>query len=343
MDPGYQRFRGIQQTIPSMMQRRASGMSNFSNSIGPMTPRIGSPGMYCQPQNTSNTPRTTPYKVPFQRRQVPEPIYGDPAPVMMPQHLQLSSPYGLGTIFSGPSSLYIPTYQQNVMEPPNIDGSHNFTCYQEESVPKIQQEAFVSGLTSSPPNHPSPHEIVANVHKVNITLPEEKENILDRKSDKFNLKRDPSENKKEAKVGNASNKQPFDPARISLRVLTGSIEKVIKWEKMYENKFEKPNFLFEIIAPLLQMKTGSKPIEKQILLREPGSPVLTIIFYEIDRVAPQLTVGDNVRCICRPLGKRRYQAFSVRAATPKELSCVERLSFLSHRAVQEALLSTSEP
>ncbi|XP_071446110.1 uncharacterized protein [Hetaerina americana] len=345
MDRRYQRFRGIQQTIPSMMQNRDE-IHSINASISPMTSGVGNPGVYCQQQSAMNTPRMTPYKVPFQRRQLAEPLYADSAPVIIPQPLQLSSPYGLGPIFRGTTGLYMPTYQQNLNELPNIDNS-NGMCFREEIIMKNEQDAYVTGLTSSPPNHPLPRD-EPKVLNINTPILKAKEIIQNPISGKVESKPSSSkynqnEIKKETQMSSPAAKQPFDPSKISLRVLTGSVEKVTKWEKMWENKMEKPTHLFEIIAPLLQLKAGSKVMEKQVLLREPGGPVLTVVYYEIDQMVPKLTVGEHVRCVCRSLGKRRYQAFTVRPATQKEKSSLERLSFLSHQAVQEALISAPEP
>ncbi|KAG8224070.1 hypothetical protein J437_LFUL001147 [Ladona fulva] len=310
---------GFQQTIPSMIRMREERSENSKTPSG-YTRSVKVEGMVNRTPLSSSSSRANPYKVPFQRRQPMEPIYADPAPLLMPQAMHLSPAFGLGSFYAGTNSLFMPTVQQNLLEVPFIPYSN------QTEVVKENTGYNIDGLTSSPPNQSEPD---ANDAKSQPTGTKSVTSTAD-----FSIKDIESKKINDFKIS-------MNHRNNGLRILTGSIEKVIKWEQMWTNKKEKP-LLFEVIAPLLQVQEGLKPNEKQLLLRESGGPVLSVMFYEIDREVPQLTRGQYVRCVCRSLGKRRFQAYSVRIASQQEHSSLQRLSFLCHRALQEALLSIHE-
>ncbi|GFG30287.1 hypothetical protein Cfor_04108 [Coptotermes formosanus] len=124
-----------------------------------------------------------------------------------------------------------------------------------------------------------------------------------------------------------------------LRVLTGSTDKAIKWEKVKDISA----VLFEVIATLVAVRPGGYRCEQMLLLRDEATPALQCVFYTIDRPLPPLEKGQLVRCVGEMLTKNKLKAYSVRAASMTEKSGLQRLSFASQRAVAALELSIPEP
>ncbi|PNF41027.1 hypothetical protein B7P43_G08828 [Cryptotermes secundus] len=124
-----------------------------------------------------------------------------------------------------------------------------------------------------------------------------------------------------------------------LRVLAGSIDKIIKWEKIKESS----PVLFEVIATLVTVRPGGFRCEQMLLLRDEATPALQCLFYTIDRPLPPLEKGQLVRCVGELLSKNKLRAYSVRAASVAEKSGLQRLSFASQRAVTALQLAIPEP
>ncbi|XP_049857558.1 spermatogenesis-associated protein 22 isoform X2 [Schistocerca gregaria] len=130
-----------------------------------------------------------------------------------------------------------------------------------------------------------------------------------------------------------SNKIPQEvvSSTASLRVLSGTVDKIVKWEKILSFA----NLLFEVFGSLVSVQPGMKYPQKVLMLREPTGPILQCIFYEIDRRLPSLQTGDYIRCVGWFIGKTKMQIVSVREVTPAERSSIQRLGFISQRAAQD--------
>ncbi|KDR18403.1 spermatogenesis-associated protein 22-like [Zootermopsis nevadensis] len=146
-----------------------------------------------------------------------------------------------------------------------------------------------------------------------------------------------STNQSSSKMTDATKRWEDDPR--PSRVLTGPIDKIIKWEKMRETC----GLLFEVVAPLVTVRSGGFRCEKMLLLRDEATPALQCLFYTIDRPLPSLQKGQLVRCVGEMVSKNKLKAYSVRAATAGEKAGLQRLFFASQRAVTALMLATPEP
>nr|XP_029733647.1 uncharacterized protein LOC109425756 isoform X2 [Aedes albopictus] len=119
---------------------------------------------------------------------------------------------------------------------------------------------------------------------------------------------------------------PTKPDAKKLRVLTGTIEHIMKLTK--SNAEASP--LVEVFANVLSIKAGSYECEKMLLLRNrTGGPVMQGVFYEIDFRMPAVSVGDLVRCVGRLSGGSRLQILKLTLASPEEERMGHRLQTVS--------------
>lgn len=118
------------------------------------------------------------------------------------------------------------------------------------------------------------------------------------------------------------------------RLLTGSVERVFNWSRI-KNGLQ---ILFEVIATLDAVSPGKYSCEKQLLLRDSKTgPVLQVVYYEIDQALPTFAIGAVIKCIGKPIGRNRLQAFKVTESSGKEQAEMQRAAFICSRAVQQAV------
>ncbi|ETN58056.1 hypothetical protein AND_010371 [Anopheles darlingi] len=126
--------------------------------------------------------------------------------------------------------------------------------------------------------------------------------------------------------GNGSGKQ--DP-KAALRIVSGTIQHILKLIR--EQQKLPTMLLFETVANVLSMKTGQKPGERVILLRNhEAGPILQAIYYEIDRQLTPLNRGDLVRCVGRlqPFGNR-FQILKITRTSDQYERAIVRLQTVS--------------
>ncbi|EAT42926.1 AAEL005554-PA [Aedes aegypti] len=110
-----------------------------------------------------------------------------------------------------------------------------------------------------------------------------------------------------------------------LRVLTGSVEHILKLTKSNSDGFP----LVEVFANVLSVKAGAYECEKILLLRNRTGPIMQGVFYEIDFRMPAVSVGDFVRCVGRLTGGSRLQILKLTLASPEEERMSQRLQTVS--------------
>ncbi|XP_023015718.2 uncharacterized protein isoform X1 [Leptinotarsa decemlineata] len=117
-------------------------------------------------------------------------------------------------------------------------------------------------------------------------------------------------------------------------VFTGSVEKVMKWNKIFRNHF----CFFEVIASIVSIQEGSVKTQKVMLLRDKKGPVLQVVYYRSTHLdLRDFYIGQMIRCIGRMSGQNVLNAESIRCASPEEVDNLQRLCLVCDQAVSHYL------
>ncbi|XP_050295834.1 hybrid signal transduction histidine kinase D-like isoform X3 [Anthonomus grandis grandis] len=117
-----------------------------------------------------------------------------------------------------------------------------------------------------------------------------------------------------------------------LCILTGSVERIIKYGKIFQNHF----CYYQVFGCVVAITDGNIRFEKKMLLRDKrGGPVLQLTYYcnstHINIV--DFYIGQELRAVGRMIGPNNMSALSIRAATQQELDNLLRMSYISDYAV----------
>ncbi|XP_044727876.1 uncharacterized protein LOC123291601 [Chrysoperla carnea] len=96
----------------------------------------------------------------------------------------------------------------------------------------------------------------------------------------------------------------------TMRVLTGSIEKILHWHKILPNNVF---CLFETIGPCIKVNNGFNRLEKRLLLRDERGPVLQVSYYETEIPINEelIQAGKIIHCIGRMVSANRLIALKI--------------------------------
>nr|CAI5865520.1 unnamed protein product [Callosobruchus analis] len=120
-----------------------------------------------------------------------------------------------------------------------------------------------------------------------------------------------------------------DRERIFL--LTGTVERVIKWSKIFRNQF----CYFEVVAPVISIQEGSINTQKVMLLRDKKGPILQVIYYETTHIDIQdFYIGQMLTCTGRMTGANIFNAHCIRSSCQEEVDSLQRLTQISEQAVE---------
>ncbi|CAH1135625.1 unnamed protein product [Ceutorhynchus assimilis] len=116
-----------------------------------------------------------------------------------------------------------------------------------------------------------------------------------------------------------------------LRVLTGTVERVIRYGKIFQNQF----CYFQVMGGVVSIAEGKVAFEKTMLLRDLKGPVLQLNYYSnsthinID----DFYLGQNLRAVGRMIGPNIMSAISIRAASQDEMESLPRLCYISDYSI----------
>ncbi|KAI4456640.1 gamma glutamyl transpeptidase [Holotrichia oblita] len=123
--------------------------------------------------------------------------------------------------------------------------------------------------------------------------------------------------------------------RSEYRIFTGTAERIIKWNKAYDNFC-----YYEVISSVISIKEGSIRLQKVMLLRDKKGPILQVVHYVNDHInIDDFHVGQMLRCVGRMVGPNTLHAVSIRAATSDELANLARLCYICDHAVAKTIHS----
>ncbi|XP_048519932.1 uncharacterized protein LOC109538333 isoform X2 [Dendroctonus ponderosae] len=131
--------------------------------------------------------------------------------------------------------------------------------------------------------------------------------------------------------GRVKLKNVGDTEQEKLCILTGTVERVIKYGKIFQNKFS----YFQVFGSVVSIKEGKVPFENTMLLRDKKGPILHLIYYSntthvnID----DFHLGQNLRAVGRMVGPNVMSAHTIRAATEEELEVLPRMCYISDYSV----------
>ncbi|KAI4456642.1 gamma glutamyl transpeptidase [Holotrichia oblita] len=121
--------------------------------------------------------------------------------------------------------------------------------------------------------------------------------------------------------------------RSEYRIFTGTAERIIKWNKAYDNFC-----YYEVISSVISIKEGSIRLQKVMLLRDKKGPILQVVHYVNDHInIDDFHVGQMLRCVGRMVGPNTLHAVSIRAATSDELANLARLCYICDHAVAKTV------
>ncbi|XP_060522512.1 uncharacterized protein LOC132699681 [Cylas formicarius] len=155
---------------------------------------------------------------------------------------------------------------------------------------------------------------------------------------------------KMADTGRAQNKDDEDQSRASIDksrarfpkfgtqetektfIFTGTIERILKWAKIFENHF----CYFEVIAPVIAVNRGKVQFEQVMLMRDKKGPVLQVVYYgNATHVNIENFHFEQVlRCVGRMVSPNTMSAVTIRGAFPQEIETLPRLCCVCDRAIQ---------
>lgn len=114
--------------------------------------------------------------------------------------------------------------------------------------------------------------------------------------------------------------------------LTGTIERVIKWNRITKNCF----CLYEVIAPVISIQEGRVMQQKIMLLRDFKGPILQVQYYSITHInINDFHIGQNLRCVGNMTGANILTAHSIREATEEERMTLLRFSSVCDYSINQ--------
>ncbi|KAF5277174.1 hypothetical protein FQR65_LT03880 [Abscondita terminalis] len=120
----------------------------------------------------------------------------------------------------------------------------------------------------------------------------------------------------------------------TLRIFTGTAEKIIKWHKIKKDYF----CYFEIIGAIVALEEGSVSNQKIMLLRDKKGPILQVIHYAHDYInIENFFVGQMLRCVGRMVGPNIMHGLSIREAKDDEVMALQRMCYISDHAISKSL------
>ncbi|KAJ8923082.1 hypothetical protein NQ315_001634 [Exocentrus adspersus] len=118
-------------------------------------------------------------------------------------------------------------------------------------------------------------------------------------------------------------------------IFTGTVERVIKWNKIFRNHF----CYYEVIASVISIQEGTVSGQKIMLLRDKKGPILQVVYYvtttHID--IEDFHVEQILRCLGRMSAPNILNAISIRTATKEEVESLQRLNLVCDQAVSHFL------
>ncbi|XP_066159288.1 uncharacterized protein [Euwallacea fornicatus] len=117
----------------------------------------------------------------------------------------------------------------------------------------------------------------------------------------------------------------------SIVVLTGTVERVIKYGKIFQNQF----CYFQVFGSVVSMTPGRVPFENTMLLKDKKGPIMQLVYYSN---ASHINIENfhfeqNLRAFGRMTGPNIMSAHSIRAATEEELEILPRMCYISDYAI----------
>ncbi|XP_030763793.1 mucin-2-like [Sitophilus oryzae] len=114
-------------------------------------------------------------------------------------------------------------------------------------------------------------------------------------------------------------------------ILTGTVERVIKWGKIFQNHF----CYFEVIAAVISLTPGKFLLEKTMLLRDRKGPILQVSYFS---TATHINIedfhlGQFLRVMGRMTGANIMAAHTIRAASTPEIESLPRMCYICDHAV----------
>ncbi|XP_066261779.1 uncharacterized protein [Euwallacea similis] len=121
-------------------------------------------------------------------------------------------------------------------------------------------------------------------------------------------------------------------------VLTGTVERVIKYGKIFQNQF----CYFQVFGSVVSMTPGRVPFENTMLLKDKKGPIMQLVYYSN---ASHINIENfhfeqNLRAFGRMTGPNIMSALSIRAATEEELEILPRMCYISDYAISTLCGST---
>ncbi|XP_073984227.1 uncharacterized protein isoform X2 [Rhodnius prolixus] len=118
-----------------------------------------------------------------------------------------------------------------------------------------------------------------------------------------------------------------------IRHFVGSVDQVLRWHKSVKNS---DLFVMYEANGILECKRSQE--KKHLLfIRGESGHILQAVFYEIDRPIPLCNEKSPVLVTGRMIGFRKMQVFDIVLLSQEDYQAIQRLSFLSQRALNEAL------
>ncbi|KAG5893820.1 hypothetical protein JTB14_018324 [Gonioctena quinquepunctata] len=135
-------------------------------------------------------------------------------------------------------------------------------------------------------------------------------------------------------INNLTHKIFGSTEREKIFIFTGTVEKVIKWNKIFCNHF----CYFEVIASVVSIQEGSVRTQKVMLLRDKKGPVLQVVYYLTTHLDLQdFYIGQMLRCVGKMNGQNVLNAVSIKGASQEEVDNLQRLCLICDQAVSHYL------
>ncbi|XP_018561094.1 uncharacterized protein LOC108903413 [Anoplophora glabripennis] len=117
-------------------------------------------------------------------------------------------------------------------------------------------------------------------------------------------------------------------------IFTGTVERVIKWNKIFRNHF----CYYEVIASVISIQEGSVNTQKIMLLRDRKGPILQVVYYSTTHIDIQdFHVEQVLRCVGRMSAPNILNAVSIRSAEPEEVETLQRHCLACDQAISHFL------
>ncbi|KAK2710153.1 spermatogenesis-associated protein 22-like isoform X2 [Artemia franciscana] len=119
-----------------------------------------------------------------------------------------------------------------------------------------------------------------------------------------------------------------------VRVLTSGVSKAMEWSNKKPKNCVLVFEIFGILSKTVPIISDADPFKFLLIDFSNGNVGIRGVYYPIDRKAPEIPVGTDIRCVGRFVG-RVFQCFSVRRAEEGIRKVLPRLQFMSMRCVSK--------